>query len=142
MILLDSNILIHSNQDISPHFNTITTRLIEFAENDEELVVCPQVLYEFYAVATRPAAARGGLGIPSEDALNLINRFQTDFTFLNDPVDLFSSWLQVIDQYHTVGVAAHDARLVAFMQRQDVESIFTMNPNDFIRYNDIITILT
>jgi hypothetical protein len=52
MILLDINILIHGNQPKSPHFNSITQRLIEFAENDEDLIVCPQVLYEFYVVAT------------------------------------------------------------------------------------------
>lgn len=142
MTLLDSNILIHGNQDAIPHFETITSRLMEFAENDEDLVICPRVLYEFYVVVTRPIIARGGLGISSADALSLIDKFQTAYTFINDPVDLFSTWLQLIVRYGTAGIAAHDTRLVAFMQRQDIESIFTMNANDFNRYNDIITILT
>ncbi len=50
MILLDTNILIHGNQPGSPHYNLITQRLIEFAENGEDLIVCPQVLYEFCLV--------------------------------------------------------------------------------------------
>ena len=142
MILLDSNILIHGNQEASPHFNTITTRLIELAESDEELAICPQVLYEFFSVATRPITARGGLGISSANALALIDKFQSTYTFINDPVDLFSTWLQLIVRYGTVGIASHDARLVAFMQKEDIQKIFTMNPNDFNRYNNIITILT
>ena len=54
MILLDSNILIHGNQNSSPHFPVVTNKLLQLISKDEELVICPQVLYEFYVVATRP----------------------------------------------------------------------------------------
>ena len=53
MILVDTNILIHSNLPTSPHYENVTGRLLQFAEEDEELVICPQVIYEFYVVATR-----------------------------------------------------------------------------------------
>lgn len=141
MILLDTNILIHGNQDASPHFHTITERLIEFADSDEELVVCPQVLYEFYTVATRPVEARGGLGISAEDALSQIQKFRSNYLFINDSEDLFSVWLQLIEQYGSLGTAAHDTRLVAFMRSHKIDQLYTMNPRHFNLYADIITIV-
>jgi predicted nucleic acid-binding protein len=141
MILLDTNILIHSNQHISPHFNTITNRLIDFADSDEELVVCPQVLYEFYVVATRPVEARGGLGISSKDALSQIQKFHTNYLFIHDSQDLFSIWLQLIKKYGSLGTSAHDTRLVAFMKSQKIDQLYTMNRRHFNRYAHIITIL-
>ncbi len=141
MILLDTNILIHGNQEASPHFEKITSKLIELADKDEKLVICPQVLYEFYVVATRPVAARGGLGISNIDALSQINKFQSVYNFMDDPADLFSTWLHLIEQYGSAGVTGHDARLVAFMRSHQVDNLYTLNSKDFNRYNDIITII-
>jgi predicted nucleic acid-binding protein len=91
MILLDTNIVIHGNQPGSPHYNTITQRLIEFAENAEDLIICPQVLYELYVVATRPIA-QNGLGISSDEASAKIENLIDTYTFINDPDNLFSTW--------------------------------------------------
>ena len=140
MILLDTNIFIHGNQASSPHYVTITERLIEFADNNEELAICPQVLYEFYVVATR-SPNKNGLGISNGDALVEIDKFMGVYTFIEDPVNLFTTWFQLMKQYHSAGKAEHDGRLVAFMQAQAIDQIYTMNPGDFNRYADIITIL-
>jgi len=140
MILLDANILIHSNQPASPHYPAITERLTAFAENNEELAVCPQVLYEYYVVATRPLA-QNGYGISADDAIEQINIFKSGYTFIDDPENLISEWQAIINKYKTIGKTAHDARLVALMQAQAIEQIYTMNPADFNRYADIITVL-
>lgn len=121
MILLDTNILIHGNQETSPHYPAITQKLLEFANNNEELAVCPQILYEFYVVATRPADARGGLGLSNEDALQQIQKFLSVYSFVNDPDNLFMTWIQLMNKYGAQGTAGHDARLVAFMQIQAIE---------------------
>ena len=141
MILLDTNILIHGNQDASPHFSTITNRLIEFADNDEELVICPQVLYEFYAVATRPEEARGGLGMSSESALSQIKKFHANYLFINDSENLFDVWLELLQKFNSLGTSAHDTRLVAFMKSQNIEQLYTMNNRHFNRYAGIIIIV-
>lgn len=140
MILLDTNILIHSNQPASPHYVAITQRLTQFATNSEDLAVCPQVLYEFYVTATRPAT-QNGYGMSSTDAMVQINNFKTTYTFIDDPADLFAEWQTLIIKYNTVGKTAHDTRLVALMQAQAIDTIYTMNPGDFNRYTDIITVL-
>ncbi len=138
MILLDSNILIHGNQNSSPHFPVVTNKLLELIGSNEELIICPQVLYEFYVVATRPASQRGGLGLTNNDALGLIEKFQSVYTFIDDPFDLFINWLGIVQAYSIIGVSGHDARIVAFMKAHQLGKLYTLNSNDFKRYNDII----
>lgn len=141
MILLDTNILTCTKQAAHPEYARVTQRLLTYVMQDEELVVCPQVLYEFYVVATRPATARGGLGLSSEEALREIQSFQQTYSFVDDPTELFYSWRDLIERYGTEGLPAYDTRLVAFMQAQRIRQIYTLNSSDFNRYSDIITVL-
>jgi len=140
MILLDTNILIHSKLAASPHYAKVTQRLTHFYEDNEELIICPQVLYEFYVVATRPAN-KNGLGVSSHDALHEINNLQETFTLISDPAGLFVDWMSLLQKYQTLGKSAHDTRLVAFMMGHGIKHIYTLNPADLNRYNGEITIL-
>jgi predicted nucleic acid-binding protein len=58
MILLDTNILLRSKQKNSPHFIEISEKLLSLVEQDE-LIIAPQTVYEFYVVATRPVDVNG-----------------------------------------------------------------------------------
>ncbi len=141
MILLDTNIMICSKQSNHPDHIIVSQKLSQLVQAGESLVICPQGVYEFYVVATRPNSQRG-FGFTSEQALNEIDDFQTAYTFINDPVDLFVTWQHILQQYATLGKAAHDARFVAFMKSHNIDSIYTINSSDFNRYNNIINILT
>lgn len=140
MILLDTNILIHANQPASPHYATITGKLKEFARDKQELMICPQVLYEYYVAVTRPLT-QNGYGLSSEEAMEQINIFKNAYTFIDDSENVFTAWVSIIHKYKTIGKPAHDARLVAIMQVWAIHHIYTMNPGDFNRYADIIIIL-
>jgi predicted nucleic acid-binding protein len=141
VILLDTNILTCTKQAAHPDYTRVTEQLIQYITEEIELVVCPQVLYEFYVVATRPSTARGGLGLTSEEAIREIQAFQQTYSFIDDPAELFYNWRDLIVRYGTQGLPAHDTRLVAFMQAHQINQLFTLNPADFNRYSDIITIL-
>ncbi len=141
MIFLDTNILIFSKQANHPEHTTVSQKLLQHIQNGETLIVSPQGMYEFFVVVTRPKVHRG-FGLTPQQALSEIADLQTTYTFFNDPADLFVKWQQVIQQYGTIGKAAHDSRLVAFMIAHSIDSIYTDNAKDFNRYNDIITILT
>ncbi len=91
-------------------------------------------------MATRPSA-QNGLGISSAEASAKIEDIRNTYTFINDPDNLFAAWHQLIQQYQPVGKSAHDTRLVAFMQSEQINRIYTMNPNHFNHFSDIITIL-
>lgn len=140
MILLDTNVLVHSKLSASPHYTSVTQKLTRFYENEEELVICPQVLYEFYVVATRPVN-KNGLGISCQNALHEMNNLQETFTLIAEPIDLFVNWINLVQKYQTLGKSAHDTRLVAFMQGHGISHIYTLNPADLLRYNSVITII-
>lgn len=141
MILLDTNILIASKQAGRPEYDAVTMRLAALIENNEELIICPQSIYEFYVVSTRPKI-KNGFGMTCTKALEEIQDLHKTYTFMNDPVNLFDNWHQLIQQYNTVAKPAHDCRLVAFMQAHKIDRMYTLNHADFKRYNDIITLVT
>jgi predicted nucleic acid-binding protein len=141
MILLDTNILIFAKQVNHPEHITVSQKLLQHIQNGEALIVSPQGMYEFYVVVTRPKVQRG-FGLSSHQALNEIDDLQISYTFLDDSADLFVRWQHLIQQYGTIGKAAHDARWVAFMIAHGIDTIYTDNAKDFNRYNNIISILT
>jgi predicted nucleic acid-binding protein len=140
MILLDTNILIASKQAGRLEYESVTKRLAALIENNEELIICPQSIYEFYVVSTRPEN-KNGFGMTCAQALAEIKDLHETYTFMNDPFDLFDNWHQLIKQYNTVAKPAHDCRLVAFMQAHKIDRMYTLNHADFKRYNDIIKII-
>lgn len=139
MILLDTNILIYSNQPESPFHKTVSERLLTLAK-ENELVVCPQVLYELYVVATKPAD-KNGLGLSSPQVLQKLKDITDTYTFINDPDNLFFEWHSMMTAFAIAGKSAHNARLVAFMRVHNIEHIYSMNAKHFTRYSNIITII-
>lgn len=140
MILLDTNILTVSKQSSHPDYSKVILLLQQLVADDEELVICPQNLYEFFVACTRPVSSRG-LGLSRQKTLQEIQDLKDTYSFMNDPLDLHTSWLAIIQKYDTAGKQGHDARLVAFMQATGIERFFTLNLSDFNRYSDIITLI-
>jgi predicted nucleic acid-binding protein len=140
MILLDTNILTVSKQAGHRDYNRVTTMLTRFIADKEELVICPQNIYEFFVVATRPTDSRG-LGLTRQKTLEEMDNLKLTYNFMNDPETLFTNWENIVRSYEVSGKQGHDARLVAFMIGHGITRIYTMNNTDFNRYADIITIL-
>ena len=92
-----------------------------------------QVLYEFWAVATRPRD-HNGLGWTVERAHDELLKVQNLFQTLEDPPDLFNRWLALVTAYKVQGFQAHDMRLLALAQAYDLR-LLTVNvrhfPEDF-----------
>lgn len=99
-----------------------------------ELVVASQCLHEFYAVATRPAESRGGLGLPPVQAQRAILGFRSDLLLLEDPPDLFDVWLDLVVRHGVSGRATHDARLAAFALAHEIETVATRDRGRFRRF--------
>lgn len=101
------------------------------------LVIVPQVLYEFWVVATRPAS-RNGLDWTAEETHLKVIQFLDFFTLLRDERAIFDPWFDRVTAYEVKGKSAHDARLVAAMTRHGIRHILTFNVRDFSRYPDIV----
>jgi len=136
-ILINTNCLIRLS-DPAHSDHSVISNAVSTLQPTNTLVIVPQVLYEFWVVATKPTnSPRPGLGLSHDEARALVTRFTEFFRLLRDERRVFENWIQLVYDYKVSGRAGHDARLVAAMQRHDIDRILTFNPSDFVRYPEI-----
>ncbi len=101
-----------------------------------ELHLVPQILVEFWVVATRPAD-QNGLGLAVSTAAAELRHLKAMFPVLPETPAVYPAWERLVIRYEVSGKQAHDARLVAAMQVHDLSAILTFDTDDFRRYTDI-----
>lgn len=133
-ILLDANIIVGlSEKGRRP----IAAKAIKKLRADgHELFIVPQVLYEFWVVATRPENANG-LGFSKETVAFVVMRALTVFEFIDDCAGVYTKWFDLVQAHNVLGKQAHDARLVAAMTIHGLDAILTQNGRDLNRYKEI-----
>src|SRR5207248_11532539 len=101
MILLDTNVLTRMTRSQEPQSGVARAAIQTLRRRGERLIVVPQNLYEFWAVATRPPGApptgRNGLGMSAAQAGNWLRFFRRRFTLLPDREDLSSLWQALVE---------------------------------------------
>jgi predicted nucleic acid-binding protein len=135
MILLDTNLLTRVTRSSDPSAGVARSATRTLFGRGERLIVVPQNLYEFWAVATRPPgpppAGRNGLGMTPAQAAHWVRFFRCRFALLPDRDDLSIRWLTLAESHGITGFRAHDVRLVAAMQSYGVTHLLTLNAADF-----------
>ena len=139
MILVDTNLLLRSVQP--GHAQCQMARNAVKAVRQLGYVPCivPQIVYEYWVVATRPLTSNG-LGLSSIDAEADIARVIEQFHLFRDERTIFDRWQRLVVQYEVHGKTAHDARLVAAMERHGIEHLLTFNTQDFQRFPFLIAV--
>jgi predicted nucleic acid-binding protein len=132
-ILIDTNVLTRSLQPTSPHFPPAIAALRELNRRQQRMCIVPQVLYEFWAVCTRPPG-ENGLGMSTPNATAEQTKVISLFTFVPDSPAIFAEWQRLVAQYDVKGKNSHDARLVTAMTVGNIGGILTFNAADFARY--------
>src|SRR5690349_2385129 len=134
MILLDTNLLVRLTNSTDPQCADSRQAIHRLLANRERLIIVPQNLYEFWAVATRkagpPPAGQNGLGMTCPQASQWLQFFQRRFALLPDRPDLPDRWHALVKTLGIRGFEAHDARLVAAMQTYGILRLLTFNGND------------
>ncbi len=135
--LFDTNVFLRLAHRNDPQRQMAHEALRTLRSRNELLCFTPQVLSEFWNVATRPASARGGLGLSlteTERKARLIERY---FRLLPDSLATFQEWRRLVVTHSVMGVQVHDAKLVASMNVYGITSLLTFNVVDFKRYPGI-----
>ncbi len=130
MILLDTNLLGRMTDSRDPQCAAARHAMHTLFTKGEQLVIVPQNLYEFWAIATRTPGANG-LGTTIEQASQWLSFFQRRFTLLPDREDLPRRWRDLVTMLGIRGFRSHDARLVAAMQCYGLARLLTFNGGDF-----------
>ena len=135
MILLDTNLLTGMVRSGDPRGAVTRSTIQTLVGRGEQLVVVPQNLYEFWAVATRkpgaPPAGANGLGMTTSQAAQWLGFFRRRFTLLPDRAELSVLWQSLVESHRITGFRSHDVRLVAAMQSYGITRLLTFNPVDF-----------
>jgi predicted nucleic acid-binding protein len=135
-VLIDTNVLVRLVHRNHPHQQVARSALKALEDAGEELRIVPQTLYEYWAVVTRPIE-RNGLGFSPDISLAHIQELKTFFPPLRDERGILEPWEKLAHAHKVQGKQAHDARLVAAMQRHGLTHILTFNGKDFERYSGI-----
>ena len=142
MILVDANVLLRLIQIGHPHQRPVleTIALLHMRDH-ERLVTCPQVLYEMYAVCTRPIDAPSpGLGLTPAAAMVQVETAERQFDLEPDPPAAISRWKDLVVRYGVTGKSTHDARLAALMIEREISKLLTFNDGHFTRYAEIVVL--
>lgn len=135
-ILLDANIVLRLGHHESPQHAETTEAIAKLTAQGAGLCIVPQVLYEYWSVATRPIANNGlGMTVPQTEAV--LTRWVSLFRLLLDERGVFTHWRDLVVRHAVHGKLTHDARLVAAMQRHGLTNLLTFNKPDFARFTSI-----
>lgn len=137
--LLDTNIILRAVQSSAPTHALAVEAVASILAKGDNIFITPQILIEFWAVATRPIDVNG-LGWSSTLTETEIQELRLQFPMLEDQPGLFPAWLQLVKQYDIQGKKVHDARLVAIMQTHNVSHLLTFNVADFQRFDGITVV--
>jgi predicted nucleic acid-binding protein len=135
-ILVDTNVLVRLAHIQHPQQPIACDALRRLRDADHELRIVPQVLYEYWAVATRPAH-QNGLGFTVEDVFTQLQQWQEVLLPLRDERGILGHWQRLVLEHRVQGKQSHDARLAAAAARHGLTHLLTFNTGDFERYTGL-----
>ncbi len=134
--LLDTNILLRLLDENSSQHELVSDAISQLFLQQVQILICPQNLAEFWAVATRPISANG-MGFDTQMAREAIDLFRNRFGMLYDHPNALEIWVDLITQHQVSGKPTHDTKPVALMLAHQVEKMLTINVADFKRFTEI-----
>lgn len=137
-ILIDTNILLRSIDSGHQQYALARDSLITLDKTDQ-LIIVPQILYEFWVVCSQPIISNG-YGLSTVEIVRHIEGLLRVYPLLYDNQRVSECWFELANHYEVQGKPTHDCRLVAAMMTHDVQTILTFNTQDFRRYTEIIAI--
>jgi len=136
-VLVDTNVVARMLPRGGTDMRQVASNAVgRLRDEQHEMFLVPQVIYEFWVVATRPVE-QNGFGLTVTEVERDLVRLQNLFTLLRDERSVFDHWQALVGQHKVTGKGAHDARLVAAMHRHSLTQLLTFNVADFKRYTSI-----
>ena len=132
-VLVDTNVLLSATAPHRPLHRAALVVLNDWPNQGLVLATSSQVLREYLAVATRPAAVNG-LGLGVDDALANITAFRGRMRLLVDSEPSWDRLRTLVATYGCLGKQVHDANVVATALTAGVARMVTANVGDFKRF--------
>jgi len=139
-VFLDTNVLLDATVPSRPRHSR-ATQIFRMTSREVTLCISGQVIREYVGVCTRPQSGNG-LGLSVENSLRNVEVFLRFSLLLEETSSVADKWRSLVSKYQVSGKQVHDACIVATALSHGVFHIVTSNPDDFARYQDLITLLT
>lgn len=130
-VLLDTNVVLRLLERDDPQHGVVRAAVDRCVASGREPCLVPQVVVEFWVVATRPREVNG-LGWDPPTARAAVEGIVALFPMLPDAPEAFAEWLRLVTDGLVRGKRAHDVRLATAAHARGVEEILTLNPADFV----------
>lgn len=137
--LLDTNIILRFANPQSSEYEAINNAIFQILLQGGQCFITPQVLIEFWVVATRPVAVNG-LGWTPEETERAVQMLINQFEWLEETPDIFRLWLSLATTHKISGKRTHDLRIQAVVLAHNISYILTLNPKDFVEVEGITII--
>jgi predicted nucleic acid-binding protein len=135
--VLDTNVLLRLPHRLDPLHLVVRGAVRNLRVQGHALVTFRQNAAEFWNVCTRPATARGGFGLTTEETAHRLRLLERAVMVLSDPPSAYQRWKRLVVQQRVSGVQVHDARIAAAMASFRIRRILTLNAADFARFKGI-----
>jgi predicted nucleic acid-binding protein len=135
--VLDANVLAYAaNADALQH--EASSALLEAAGDPAiALYVTSQILCEFYSIVTNPR--RVAAACSSREALNIVSAMLAlpGLHVLPTPSDAVAGWMRLLERRPVTGANVFDLQIVATMQANGIQRIYTFNTADFAVFPEL-----
>ena len=139
-VMLDTNVILSATDEGRAEHRQALQIFNDWAGRGTALYASGQIMREYLAVATRPAD-KNGLGLEQADALANVRAFRTRTSLLSEDSKVTDCLPGLLDETRCAGKQVHDANVVATMLVHGIDSLITMNPADFARFERHIRVI-
>ena len=131
--VIDTNVLLRLVVPAASQHQHAAQAVKTLLARGEELLLAPQVVMEFWSVATRPKDVNGYGWTAAETEIEVAN-LMAQFSLLPETSAVFAEWLRLVGVRGTIGKQVHDAHIVALLNTHNVSHLLTFNVADFAPY--------
>lgn len=135
-VLLDSNVLIYTQDQNFPLFDISTKLVKKVIKGELKGVLAQQNLLEFYSVVTSPK--RVIKPISPKEAFELVKMYEdSEFKIIFPDKETITTLSKLCKKIPQKGGKIYDAYLVATMLSNGISTVITANVRDFKGFPDI-----
>ncbi len=133
--IVDANVLVNAMDADAPQHAPSRALLDAARDSSTSLYVTSQILCEFYSIVTNPR--RVPKPRSSDDALSAIAAFLVFLHVLPIPARTVEGWMDPLRRHPVTGGDVFDLQIVATMQANAIQRIYTFNTGDFKPFSEL-----
>lgn len=138
--VLDTNILLAATDESREDHEDAIAAINAWPASGVELYTSGPILRAYLAVATRPVD-HNGLGRTQPAAIANVRALRARLKLLGEDVTVNERLLALLDTIECTGEQVHDANVVATMFVHGIDTVVTLNLDDFARFSHQVRVV-